>query len=213
MAWYDDDGEPTNHNPFKKFRARPRQSGESRLESGLHTVRTADHVSTEEERRRRIDVTGGLSGPQHADTLPAPDSAGTDHTRAAEENPADKNGLEQSVQSHEPINLSSTQSSLGEGKPRRRKLFAKFTDKDSDTLAPSKSRESVPNKQKFTVVGQLKATIFNSWINILLGAAPAGSKILLPVSSCILKLTLPVIINYLHVDPTAVFVVNFIAIM
>jgi Ca2+:H+ antiporter len=48
----------------------------------------------------------------------------------------------------------------------------------------------------FTVRNQLGATIFNSWINILLLCAPIG-----------------IVLNYTGVDKKAVFVVNFIAII
>ncbi|GAE00201.1 sodium/calcium transporter, putative [Paecilomyces variotii No. 5] len=200
LAWYDDEGEPTNHNPFKKFRARPRQSRSSRLESGLYPVRTADDVRTSQERRRRADVTGGLSGPHHAESFPAEaESSSADRTRAAAYSHTDKNGLGQLTESNDQISSSDPvhRDAPGEGKPRRRRLFGKSNEsEENDKLEPSDSQESVPDKQKFTVAGQLKATIFNSWINILLFAAPAG-----------------IAINYVGVDPRAIFVVNFIAII
>ena len=45
-------------------------------------------------------------------------------------------------------------------------------------------------------MSQLKATVFNSWINILLIAVPVG-----------------IAVNYAKVTPVAVFVVNFIGII
>lgn len=52
-------------------------------------------------------------------------------------------------------------------------------------------------KEPFTVRNQIQRTLFGSWVNILLVAAPAG-----------------IAINYIHsVDRVAVFVVNFIAII
>lgn len=48
----------------------------------------------------------------------------------------------------------------------------------------------------FTVRNQLQATIFNSWVNILLLAAPAG-----------------IAVNYAKLNGTVIFVVNFIAII
>ena len=56
--------------------------------------------------------------------------------------------------------------------------------------------EDSPPPQKFTLGSQLKATIFNSWINLLLIAAPVG-----------------IALNYAKVPPIVVFVVNFIAII
>ena len=51
-------------------------------------------------------------------------------------------------------------------------------------------------KHPFTVWGQIKNTIFNSWINILLIAVPVG-----------------IAVNYVKIDPVGIFVVNFIAII
>lgn len=52
------------------------------------------------------------------------------------------------------------------------------------------------DKPKFTAWSQIRATLFNSWINILLIASPVG-----------------IAVYYAHVDPVAVFVINFIAII
>ncbi|QUC16842.1 uncharacterized protein UV8b_01083 [Ustilaginoidea virens] len=54
----------------------------------------------------------------------------------------------------------------------------------------------VQPKEPFTVANQLQRTFLNSWINILMLAAPAG-----------------IAMHYAHVDGKAVFVVNFIAII
>ena len=48
----------------------------------------------------------------------------------------------------------------------------------------------------FTPWGQVKSTIFNSWINVLLLAVPAG-----------------IALNYAKIDPVGIFVTNFIAII
>jgi Ca2+:H+ antiporter len=58
----------------------------------------------------------------------------------------------------------------------------------------STSRKS--SKHNFTLGNQLKATIFNSWINLLLIAAPVG-----------------IATNFMNVSPVAVFIINFIAII
>ncbi|KAH7409733.1 Sodium/calcium exchanger protein-domain-containing protein [Cadophora sp. MPI-SDFR-AT-0126] len=54
----------------------------------------------------------------------------------------------------------------------------------------------LPHKEPFTLRNQIQRTIFNSWINLLLLAAPIG-----------------IALNYAGVDKKAVFVVNFIAII
>jgi Ca2+:H+ antiporter len=52
------------------------------------------------------------------------------------------------------------------------------------------------DKQTFTAVGQFKATILNSWVNVLLVFVPIG-----------------IAVNFANVPPIGVFVINFIAII
>ena len=52
------------------------------------------------------------------------------------------------------------------------------------------------DEQTFTMRSQFDATILNSWINILLLAVPIG-----------------IAVNYAHIAPVAIFVINFIAII
>ncbi|KAF9887018.1 hypothetical protein FE257_010634 [Aspergillus nanangensis] len=151
LAWYDAEGEASSHNPFKKFRARPRRSNSIQLESRLAPIRTADEVRSSEERRRRRDMTDGLSGPEHSLSFP-PESSGTDHVSHMEG--MDRAVQEPSMHSTDPINVPQNEAGDDEmGKPRKRKHFL------------GKEDESV------------------------------------------------VACNYAHVDPVAVFVVNFIAII
>lgn len=123
-------------------------------------------------------MTEGLAGPEHADTFP-PESSGTDGLHRAES--AEKSEPEPSMRSHEPINVSNQegQDEIPEGKPRKRKTFMSgygSRSEDGDALSSMEEGKDVPDKQKFTAVGQLKATLFNSWINLLLIAAPVGSE-------------------------------------
>lgn len=87
----------------------------------------------------------------------------------------------------------------------RRRFLGKFRkgnkeykdpmDEDKPKKAPWYKGKEVPHKP-FTVRNQLQRTIFNSWINILLLAAPVGIGL-----------------NYAGVDGKVVFCVNFIAII
>ncbi|KAI9926704.1 hypothetical protein ASPWEDRAFT_721268 [Aspergillus wentii DTO 134E9] len=206
LAWYDEDGTESNHNPFKKFKARPRRSNSIQLESGLSHRNTESALRLSAERTRRRDMTHGLGGPGHSDTFPPEASYGMDHIgpvgRTASGGVVGGEGEkdeEPSMRSTDPINEGE-----GDGKPRKRKVFFGKGDGDEDveggdrSLTPVESGKSAASgdKQKFTVAGQLKATVFNSWINILLFAAPAG-----------------IALNYVDVNPLAVFIVNFIAII
>ena len=81
-------------------------------------------------------------------------------------------------------------------KPRHRFLskFSKNHDKNhADDLSDDSSTRK---RQHYSVLGQIRAAILNSPINVLLVAVPIG-----------------IALKYAHVDPVAVFVVNFIAIV
>lgn len=104
---------------------------------------------------------------------------------------------EPSMSSGDPINVSTRASPAGEseGIPRKRTRFLGLRE-PSNEEGKEVSEDELRDKQKFTPVGQFKATVLNSWINILILAAPVG-----------------IALNYVDVDPVAVFVVNFIAII
>ncbi|KAJ5929204.1 vacuolar calcium ion transporter [Penicillium verhagenii] len=192
LAWYDDeDGEPSR-NPFKKFRRRPQRRSSIQLEA---QTRSMGDLSLPEEQRRQQDFhEDGLAVPNHSNTFP-PATASSDHFTAAS---AERN--EPSIASQKPINVSSEQGSdldpeEGNGKTRQRKgLFARGST-ENDTLKDDSS-EDRPKPPKFTLASQLRATIFNSWINVLFFAAPAGIGLYAA-----------------NANPVAIFVVNFIAII
>jgi Ca2+:H+ antiporter len=95
----------------------------------------------------------------------------------------------------------STSQSNPDGKPRHRfNPFHKDHDQEPEDEDTPKKRPWYKGKilkhKPYTVRNQLQATIFNSWINILLLAAPVGIGL-----------------NYAGVDGKVVFCVNFIAII
>ena len=63
---------------------------------------------------------------------------------------------------------------------KRRAIIDKFSHNHKEGpvaeqgISHTNSRMSQRGKKKFTFMGQLRATIFNSWINILLIAVPVG---------------------------------------
>jgi len=94
-----------------------------------------------------------------------------------------------------------------EEKARHRSVGKFWKGKKDDGQNQDDDEEEKPKKQPwykgkklehkpFTVRNQLGATIFNSWMNLLLLAAPVG-----------------IAINYAGVNGKVVFVVNFIAII
>jgi hypothetical protein len=78
---------------------------------------------------------------------------------------------------------------------RKNKEDEKDKSRSSTGLSKATSKQSRKHKP-FTLGSQLKATIFNSWINVLLLAAPVG-----------------IALHFVNISPVAVFVVNFIAII
>lgn len=93
-----------------------------------------------------------------------------------------------------------------EPEPEKKGVFSRFKKKKHQN-EKSNEPDDAPKKRPwykgkilkhkpFTVRNQLGATIFNSWINLLLLAAPVG-----------------IALNYAGVDGKVVFVVNFIAII
>ncbi|KAI1910343.1 hypothetical protein LOZ12_004680 [Ophidiomyces ophidiicola] len=144
-----------------------------------------------------------INDPQAANTFPPPSSAGTGKTET--NGTAAAAGLQNGTESiHSAAPLSRPESghaavALDQSAVRRR-----TTAKTESGSAPAgdgavedlEMLGEKEDKQQYTFVGQLKATLLNSWINVLLLAAPAG-----------------IILHYLQVDAIVVFVVNFIAII
>ncbi|KAI9822956.1 MAG: hypothetical protein M1826_000338 [Phylliscum demangeonii] len=67
---------------------------------------------------------------------------------------------------------------------------------DGESGVGKATQQSAGKERRYTLGNQLKETVFNSWINVLLIAVPTG-----------------IALNYAHVNPVVIFVVNFIAIV
>ncbi|PKY02988.1 sodium/calcium transporter [Aspergillus campestris IBT 28561] len=194
LAWYDQEGEPASHNPFKKFRSRPRRGSSIHLENRLAPVPSASRelrLSDDEEAAPR-GISDDLTDAENSRGLP-PQSSGTDQVNRVRS--LEKTGDDPSMHSAAPINVTNRDSG-SHTKARKRTLFGRSSPAEDDGASQRDQLEDYPDKQKFTAVGQFKATVLNSWINVLMLAAPAG-----------------IALNYVHANPVAIFVVNFIAIV
>jgi Ca2+:H+ antiporter len=155
----------------KKAAKRHTRSESIQLESGLAT-RSLGDLSLSEDQHRQQDMSSGLDGPEHASTFPL-EGAGSEHGTP-------RTPFEPSMASQDPINVSTPRGpdseTVGSSQTRQRKggILGKFRHHDDDEEWEKKSR-SEPN---FTFASQLKATLLNSWINVLLIAAPVGSMLL-----------------------------------
>lgn len=87
---------------------------------------------------------------------------------------------------------------IADSQPRKRKGWHPFSkgDQEKPDLQQMSSSFSKSSKQKFTLVGQLRATLFNSWLNVLFIFIPVG-----------------ITVHFIKVSPVIIFVMNFIAIV
>ena len=90
-----------------------------------------------------------------------------------------------------------TSTSHSVNEPRKRRFHGVLDRLNhDDKKEPHQDRAQTRKEKKFTLFSQVRYTIFNSWINVLIIAAPVG-----------------IALHFTTVNPIAVFVVNFIAII
>ena len=224
-AWDPYDNGKPNYNPFalRHFAKRMGHGDEEdpTLQPAL-TVASESQVTPSMERERMRSNKENYNGPPHANTMPPyaetpsskspvdPQSSSVKDMAIGHEHDHEK-GVSQD--SSPPVSDKTEtgfeSGSSGDSKPRRRKYLLFGPRKDSEEVAlqkksakKEKDREGRSKswlkreKQTFTAVGQLKATILNSYINILLVFVPIG-----------------IAVNYAGIAPVGVFVINFIAII
>lgn len=223
-AWFNEPDEPSRFplNPFAKWRLDTRQNSLRNLEDGegAGPRRTATddpndyRVSSATERRDELAGRSlrsqALSEPNARSRI-GPYSPGDDvqirRSQSPEVEEAEKEHAGDEKSSDTLTNPNSvkqdTQSTLRERangkKDSLRKLFSgKSSHQLDDGAVPPGATDDDNNgkDKKFTAMNQLHATLFNSWVNVLLVASPVG-----------------IALYYANVDPVAVFVVNFIAII
>ena len=232
-AWYDDPtDEPSNlpihlRNPFGKRnpRSNTRNNNElHRIETGvpnggLRPVKTDDYrPQTPQDRAKEL---GADKVPKHGSTTPDVRSSFEDRNDPAEtldiprrdspgiaEAPEEKENTfgtskvadhsssdtadENGVPNKSPVDHDTELKHRGIG-AKMAGMFhgnAKHEAQDDDKNGKEKP------KQHFTAMGQIRATLFNSWINVLLIFSPIG-----------------IAVYYAHINPIAVFVINFVAII
>jgi Ca2+:H+ antiporter len=120
---------------------------------------------------------------------------------------SDETAVENGVVNRSPLDADN------EGTHQRKKdVFSKVTalfNKKSDDNDNDPESKKKP-KKVFTPMSQIRATILNSWINVLLIACGYHYSV---VSNLTFLAPVGIALYYAHVKPVAVFVVNFIAII
>lgn len=216
-AWYDDEDPDaqTNYNPFRKIRTKSRGPDEEENQaSRTRTNRSENYALDPIEDERRSRNIQEIRVPKHADTMPAtstlpasrPSTNGllsdVEYLNQCPHREEDEREKECSEDSGIPSGGTIVEPEHTTGKTRRRKF--PFIGKSSKVEGLEK--EEKPRRQSslfrkethhFTVAQQIRATLLNSWINVLLIFVPIG-----------------IALNYAPGVPrVAVFVVNFIAII
>lgn len=213
-AWYNEQDDPNpNYNPFRKIRTRPKDPDQADEEHGLRpplTNRSESEFTPSIEVQRKSQNLEALQQPKHADTMPSSSQPSSGKSPVEGES-----SIKDFSQDHEKSQDSGTTESSTvvdsevkpeekEGKPRRR-LTSKFpfgkkhkTEEDGEKAEKTRTRSGLFAKetQNFTAKSQLRATLFNSWINVLLVFVPIG-----------------IAVNFANVPKVGVFIINFIAII
>lgn len=204
QAWYQQDGQTTILNPWGKRRIPTSNLTDDDVENA-HRTRTNQSDSqllSSAEYDRVSNNRDGFPPPLHSSSMPVQSRKGSfpaenghlkslDGTQKSQESGTVISNT--TIPEHEPVSMPAK---LEEDGPRKRKshgILGKFRRKgrQDDELESSK-----PPKQKYTFVGQLKATLFCSPINVLLVMVPVGIGV-----------------HFSNVSSIGVFVINFIAII
>ena len=174
-AWYRQQDDHPSHkfNPFMK----------SKSDLGRNSARDLEGAGRP---RARVGI--------HDSDLATPSSS-TPEQRSTTPNDVEKKksaGPEQALDVEVP-----TSRDLGSKPKPRHRFLNKFSTTHVKNNADDLSDDfSTRKKQHYSVLGQIRAAILNSPINVLLVAVPIG-----------------IALKYAHVDPVAVFIVNFVAIV
>ena len=233
-AWYDEDDEETNYNPFRKVHRRNKKNAggdDGEDATRVNTNRSEGRLLQQSERDRRSNHVDENYGPApHANTMPIsgpstalrngytqPVSKDMAHDGERNEKSQDSGSRTSdiAVDMFDTAVDSPTANLKNPERPRRRKLSVlqkvHLRKLDADTEAePEREGESEvgalsekrsppffsKDEKKYTIASQLRATFFNSWINVLLIFVPVG-----------------IAVKATGVSEVATFVVNFIAII
>ena len=223
-AWYSELDDPNpNYNPFAKIRSRTKGPAQADEENGLRpppTNRSESELTPSIELLRRSQNQEALQQPKHAETMPSssqPSSQPSSGKSPVERQSSVKDFIQEPeksqdsgttegstvVDSETTVAGPEAESGVRAGKPRRRitkrfPFISKPKEGDTDEKKPRTRSSSLFRKvdHKFTFASQLRATLFNSWINVLLVFVPVG-----------------IAVNFTNISPVGVFVINFIAII
>ncbi|KAI9757181.1 MAG: vacuolar membrane-associated protein iml1 [Chaenotheca gracillima] len=195
-AWYNRPGDITTYNPFGRTRTRTDRHQGRDEEAALTQVHseTCANPPSSSSREHNHEGANMMGGVPHANTMP-PSSSPTDSNGSPR---SIGEALEASEQPSSKTNLAAQNSSRSGATKRRNRILSKFSKHTSNPDTSEKEAEdSGKTKPRYTFANQIRATLFNSWINVLLICAPIGI----------------IIANVAPTQYIAIFVVNFVAII
>ncbi|KAI7162977.1 Calcium/proton exchanger [Hortaea werneckii] len=214
-AWFNNNNDDENRLPFNlvgRWHPQQQQRALDEEEGGAgggelehrRTENDAQPTSIEMKRREADRPTSGL---RKAPTFPDGRSDINIPDKQIERGLTSSGGSEKPLTSgfpgeSETIGETNQPSAQEEASgPRKRKIKAMLTpwkkqeDPHPDQFERTETSETKKKRPKLTFISQFKA-VFGSWINLLLVFVPVG-----------------IALEYTHVDPVVVFVINFLAII
>ncbi|MCJ1469877.1 hypothetical protein MMC07_008521 [Pseudocyphellaria aurata] len=189
-----------SYNPFHLLWT-PGHS-EDGMKNPLVLSQSANDICSEAAQKRRSSF---VAPPPHANSMPLrptdqirPDPAWSDRPTDRQSDP-EKESPAAPIPADTPLTQSDSTSEPN-SEARKRKLFGLGPRRRQNTSENESQGEDASelkkHKQKFTAVGQFKATVLNSYINILFVFIPVG-----------------IAMHFTKVSPVVIFVMNFIAII
>jgi Ca2+:H+ antiporter len=203
-----------NYNPFARQRSRDQQPDP---EHGLYKTKSEAHATPAIEEQRRLESREAekeFGMPGHHNTEPSTSSltygsaSTTIPESTAEKDMADMtpaaNGVKKTSDDR-TLTESNQETNSAAPRHRFRKLFRKEDEGSEDTNIERvesaddlslEERKKKAFKKKIPVGSQFRFVLFGAWINALLIFVPVGFAV-----------------NYAHLAPVPVFIINFIAII
>ena len=177
-AWYGDDEDDTpNYNPFRKINSKIRKPPVGDLENPSSSAAPSEPNDVSETLPGQPDSSGGAGDIEKENVSGSRKESSQDSGASTGEALMGADGLKQRKSGF------------------MSKIHGKKNNENGAALGSSQSKSSKTGPH-FTVGNQIRGTIFNSWINVLLVLVPVG-----------------IALKYAKIDPVVIFVINFIAII
>jgi Ca2+:H+ antiporter len=194
-----------NYNPFARQRSRDQQVPDAENQYGVRraTSEPAAPAIEEQQRLESREAEKEFGGQHHHNTEPTSATP----TNGFAGSSADRGLSNEEKQSDDSTVIGSTRGNSTVTKRAKFKgIFRKHDQNelengdladevDSDQLSMEERRQRAL-KRKIPVMEQVKFVLFGAWINVLLIMVPVGFAV-----------------NYAHIGPVPVFVINFVAII